>query len=120
MGRRLPVMRRSMDGVAAVGLSFFPGCSSVIVMADHDLSRAPRRSGARAPGRLDGDLLPPRKPLDLAIRRPRKISVTIPQAVYETLRQQSERQGRSLSSLASYWLQVQASRGDGPTGRDSF
>lgn len=51
-----------------------------------------------------------RKGLALASRRPRKISVTVPQAVYETLLQQSEDQGRSLSSLASYWLQVQASR----------
>lgn len=51
-----------------------------------------------------------RQGLALASRRPRKISVTVPQAVYETLLQQSEDQGRSLSSLASYWLQVQASR----------
>lgn len=58
----------------------------------------------------DRSLLQRRKGLALASRRPRKISVTVPQAVYETLVQQSEHQGRSLSSLASYWLQVQASR----------
>ncbi|MFM8525326.1 MAG: ribbon-helix-helix domain-containing protein [Cyanobacteriota bacterium] len=46
------------------------------------------------------------------MRRPRKISITIPQAVYESLLVQSQSQGRSLSSLASYWLQLQVSRGD--------
>lgn len=51
--------------------------------------------------------------IGLAMRKPRKISVTIPQSVYEVLRIQSESQGRSLSSLASYWLQLQASHRDG-------
>ena len=46
------------------------------------------------------------------MRKPRKISVTIPQCVYELLLDQSESQGRSLSSLASYWLQVQASQAE--------
>lgn len=58
----------------------------------------------------DRAVLQRRQGLALASRRPRKISVTVPQAVYETLLQHSEDQGRSLSSLASYWLQVQASR----------
>jgi hypothetical protein len=48
----------------------------------------------------------------LAMRKPRKISVTIPRHVYDVLLSQSEAQGRSLSSLASYWLQLQASRDD--------
>lgn len=55
---------------------------------------------------------PKRKKFGMAMRKPRKISVTIPQFVYELLLIQSEVQGRSLSSLASYWLQVQASQAD--------
>ena len=51
----------------------------------------------------------PQKP-GFAMRKPRKISVTVPQSVYDLLVVQSDRQGRSLSSLASYWLEVQASR----------
>ena len=46
------------------------------------------------------------------MRKPKKISVTVPRHVYDVLLSQSEAQGRSLSSLASYWLQLQASRGD--------
>jgi hypothetical protein len=53
-----------------------------------------------------------RKSFGVAMRKPRKISVTIPQCVYELLLDQSESQGRSLSSLASYWLQVQASQAE--------
>jgi hypothetical protein len=53
-----------------------------------------------------------RKRFGMAMRKPKKISVTIPQSLYELLLVQSEMQGRSLSSVASYWLQVQASRGE--------
>jgi len=59
---------------------------------------------------VDSRLEQKNKRFALASRRPRKISVTIPQHVYELLLIQSESQGRSLSSLASYWLQLQASR----------
>lgn len=50
----------------------------------------------------------------LAMRRPKRISITVPQSVYESLLLESEIQGRSLSSLASYWLQLQASRSEPP------
>lgn len=56
----------------------------------------------------------------LAMRRPKRISITIPQSVYESLVLESEVQGRSLSSLASYWLQLQASRCEPMEGRKRF
>ncbi|MFU8885815.1 MAG: ribbon-helix-helix domain-containing protein [Cyanobacteriota bacterium] len=41
----------------------------------------------------------------LAFRTPKRISVSIPQAIYEDLLQQSDLQGRSLSNLAAYILE---------------
>ena len=40
-----------------------------------------------------------------AIREPKRISVTIPYAVYMSLLTRSEHEGRSLSNLASYLLE---------------
>lgn len=71
------------------------------------------------PSGVEGARPQRRRGLALASRRPRKISVTVPQSVYETLLQLSEEQGRSLSSLASYWLQVQASRSKDVPGRSA-
>lgn len=52
----------------------------------------PRRLGASQPGS----------------RKPQRISITIPWSVYEALVKESARQGRSLSNLASFWMEQQA------------
>ena len=43
-----------------------------------------------------------------AFRRPQRLTITVSWHLYETLMQQSGRQGRSLSNLAAYWLERQA------------
>lgn len=40
-----------------------------------------------------------------AARKPQRITVTIPQAVYESLGELSFREGRSMSNLASFMLE---------------
>ncbi len=40
-----------------------------------------------------------------AVRKPQRITVTIPQAVYEGLGELSFREGRSMSNLASFMLE---------------
>lgn len=40
-----------------------------------------------------------------AVRKPQRITVTIPQAVYEALGELSFREGRSMSNLASFLLE---------------
>lgn len=40
-----------------------------------------------------------------AVRKPQRITITIPQAVYEDLGEMSIRQGRSMSNLASFLLE---------------
>lgn len=40
-----------------------------------------------------------------AVRKPQRITVTIPQAVYEGLGELSFREGRSMSNLASFILE---------------
>ena len=41
-------------------------------------------------------------------RKPQRISITVPWQVYQTLQANSNHQGRSLSNLASHWLELQA------------
>ena len=41
----------------------------------------------------------------LALRKPKRITITIPQAVYERLEQLSYEDGRSLSNLAAFLLE---------------
>ena len=41
----------------------------------------------------------------LALRKPKRITITIPQAVYERLEQLSVEDGRSLSNLAAFLLE---------------
>ena len=41
----------------------------------------------------------------LALRKPKRITITIPQAVYERLEQLSAEDGRSLSNLAAFLLE---------------
>lgn len=40
-----------------------------------------------------------------AVRKPQRITITIPQAVYESLGELSVREGRSMSNLASFLLE---------------
>jgi predicted DNA-binding protein len=41
----------------------------------------------------------------IALRKPKRITITIPQAVYERLEQLSCEDGRSLSNLAAFLLE---------------
>ena len=41
-------------------------------------------------------------------RKPQRISITVSQSVHEALGEESFAQGRSLSNLASFWLERQA------------
>jgi hypothetical protein len=41
----------------------------------------------------------------IALRKPKRITITIPQAVYERLEQLSAEDGRSLSNLAAFLLE---------------
>jgi len=44
----------------------------------------------------------------LLFRKPQRISITIPQSVYEYLMEKSSYEGRSLSNYASYMLERSA------------
>jgi CopG-like RHH_1 or ribbon-helix-helix domain, RHH_5 len=44
----------------------------------------------------------------MALRKPQRVSITLPWKLYELLLSISDRQGRSLSNLACYWLERQA------------
>jgi hypothetical protein len=39
------------------------------------------------------------------MRKPRRITITLPWSLYQTLVLESSLQGRSLSNLASFWLE---------------
>jgi hypothetical protein len=40
-------------------------------------------------------------------RKPQRVTITVPYRVYEALVKESDYQGRSLSNLASVWLELQ-------------
>jgi hypothetical protein len=40
-------------------------------------------------------------------RKPQRVTITVPYRVYEALVQESDYQGRSMSNLASVWLEKQ-------------
>jgi hypothetical protein len=42
---------------------------------------------------------------DLLFRKPRRITVTVPDQIYRTLLERSTREGRSISNLAAYLLE---------------
>jgi hypothetical protein len=42
-----------------------------------------------------------------SIRKPQRVTITVPYRVYAALLQESDYQGRSLSNLASVWLEQQ-------------
>jgi hypothetical protein len=44
----------------------------------------------------------------MLLRKPQRVSVTVPWRLYETLLSVSDQQGRSISNLACYWLERQA------------
>ncbi len=43
---------------------------------------------------------------ELAIRKPQRMTITVPWALYERMLKQSDVQGRSLSNLACHWLEL--------------
>lgn len=49
-------------------------------------------------------------PYQLATRRPRRVSVTMPDSTYRSLLRLSDDQGRSLSNLSSYLLEQAVDR----------
>ena len=46
--------------------------------------------------------------VNYSTRKPQRVTITVPYRVYEVLVQESDHQGRSLSNLASYWLEAQS------------
>lgn len=49
-------------------------------------------------------------PLELVSRRPRRVSITMPDSTYRSLLRLSDDQGRSLSNLSSYLLEQAVER----------
>lgn len=45
--------------------------------------------------------------LAIASRSPKRVTITVPHHVYETLISESDFQGRSVSNLAAFWLELQ-------------
>lgn len=45
--------------------------------------------------------------LSIASRSPKRLTITVPHHVYEALISESDFQGRSVSNLAAFWLEVQ-------------
>lgn len=39
------------------------------------------------------------------MRKPRRITITLPWSLYQVLVEESSRQGRSMSNLACFWLE---------------
>jgi hypothetical protein len=46
--------------------------------------------------------------LKAAIRKPQRLTITVPWSTYQALIATSDEQGRSLSNTAAYWLERQA------------
>ena len=45
--------------------------------------------------------------MNYSTRKPQRVTITVPYRVYAALLQESDYQGRSLSKLASVWLEQQ-------------
>jgi hypothetical protein len=45
--------------------------------------------------------------LSIALRSPKRLTITVPHHVYKSLISESDFQGRSVSNLAAYWLEIQ-------------
>jgi predicted HicB family RNase H-like nuclease len=63
-----------------------------------------RNFSSRNPG-LGGN---PQERLGYSSRKPQRITITVSHSVHEALVEESLSQGRSLSNLASFWLEQQA------------
>ena len=63
-----------------------------------------RNFSSRNPG-LGGNQ---QEPLGYSSRKPQRITITVSHSVHEALVEESLSQGRSLSNLASFWLEQQA------------
>jgi hypothetical protein len=48
-------------------------------------------------------------------RKPQRITITVPWQLYQQLSLHSDRQGRSLSNLACFWLEQQAKEESKPS-----
>ena len=48
------------------------------------------------------------QPTPMLLRKPQRVSITVPWRLYETLLSISDQQGRSISNLACYLLERQA------------
>ena len=46
--------------------------------------------------------------LEVASRKPQRLTITVPWSTYQSLVETSSEQGRSLSNTAAYWLERQA------------
>ena len=54
-----------------------------------------------APGKAESNAV------NYSTRKPQRVTITVPYRVYAALLQESDYQGRSLSNLASVWLEQQ-------------
>ena len=68
-----------------------------------------RNFSSRNPG-LGGN---PQERLGYSSRKPQRITITVSHSVHEALVEESFSQGRSLSNLASFWLEQQAEAAHG-------
>lgn len=57
---------------------------------------------------LDTQKLPRIESRPSYLRKPQRITITVPWKLYQTLIEQSNLQGRSLSNLACHWMERQA------------
>jgi hypothetical protein len=56
----------------------------------------------------------------LIFRRPRRISITVPHHAFSALQQRSDLEGRSLSNLAAYLLEIALNQDGLPQASQSF
>jgi len=56
----------------------------------------------------------------LVFRRPRRISITVPHHAFSALQQRSDLEGRSLSNLAAYLLEISLNQEGLPQSSHSF
>jgi hypothetical protein len=47
-------------------------------------------------------------------RSPKRLTITVPHHVYDTLISESDYQGRSVSNLAAFWLELQMENSRNP------
>jgi hypothetical protein len=52
--------------------------------------------------------------ISINTRSPRRLTITVPHHVYDTLISESDYQGRSVSNLAAFWLELQMENSRNP------